>query len=155
MCDRMCGKNSKILKLIIEICPTCHGYRFNCVSTPPTILVPLLGIPQLQFPVTETVLVGVVDVTDVVLGVAVVVDANKSFDEKSIKRLNTFIPALTSLICSHKHRTANFRKESFFSSIITRSELDRDGVGAGEGAGDGGAAVALGGHTVIDLHPVR
>ena len=68
--------------------------------------------------------------------------------------MNTFIPALTSLICSHKHRTANYCKESFFSSIIIRFELDSDGVGDGEGAGDGFAAVALGGHTVIDLNPV-
>ena len=36
-------------------------------------------------------LAGVVDVTDVVLGVAVVVDANKSFDEKSNKIDNNCI----------------------------------------------------------------
>ena len=66
--------------MLVEIFPTCHGYRFDCVSTPPTILVPLLGIPQLQLPVTETVPAGVVGAIDVVLGVAVVVDAVKSFD---------------------------------------------------------------------------
>ena len=30
------------------MCPTCHGYSFTSVSCPPTILVRLLGWPQVQ-----------------------------------------------------------------------------------------------------------
>ena len=53
------------------------------------------------------------------------------------------------------HRAADHSQEPGSGSAHVRAELDSDGGVAGEGAGDGGAAVALGGHTVIDLHPVK
>ena len=67
-------------------------------------------------------------------------------------------------------RAANNRHKPSVSPFNIRSELNRDGGGAGEGAGDGGAEghkitkiitipsraayVAVGGGSVIDLHPI-
>ena len=55
------------------------------------------------------------------------------------------------------HRAADHSQEPGSGSAHVRAELDSDGAGAGEGAGEGPgtAAVALGGHTVIDLNPVK
>ena len=68
-------------------------------------------------------------------------------------------------------RAADNCQESTSSLSVIRSKLDLNGGGAGEGAGDGGAeivtmkiviitilpwaAVALGGGSIIDLHPVQ
>ena len=51
-------------------------------------------------------------------------------------------------------RAADSRQETTCNVGSICVELDRYGGSAGEGAGDGGAAVALGGHTVIDLNIV-
>ena len=75
-----------------------------------------------------------------------------------------------SQICGNMYRAADNRQESTSSEPGICVELDCDGAGAGEGAGDGEAeivtitidiittriraAVALGGGSNIDLHPV-
>ena len=51
-------------------------------------------------------------------------------------------------------RAADHSQKTGSGPAHVRAELDSDGAVAGEGAGDGGAAVAVGGHTVIDLHIV-
>ena len=56
---------------------TCHGYSFSTVSTPPTILVLVWTLPQLQ--VVAMVLLEIVVVTgDVVVGGDVVVEVVKT-----------------------------------------------------------------------------
>ena len=67
------------------MCPTCQGYSFTSVSTPPTILVRLLACPQVQvlvLPLEVVVAGGVVVVVFVVAEGVVVVDTGEGVEVK-------------------------------------------------------------------------
>ena len=62
---------------------------------------------------------------------------------------------LTNHICRYNYGAANYCQKPMPSHIDIRAELESDvGARAGEGAGDGGAAVALVDKAIIDLDKV-
>ena len=67
------------------MCPTCQGYSFTSVSCPPTILVRLLGWPQVQVLVPPLEMVVAGGGVVVVTGEGVVVVAKVVYNHKSLQ----------------------------------------------------------------------
>ena len=152
---------------------TCQGYSFISVSTPPTILVLLLTCPQPHVLLVVLVLKMMLVVVGVleVWGSIVEEDAENWKLKNSIGAffylqlqfdfafpflsLSLLLHQLTNHFCRYIYWAANYCQKPMPSHIDIRAELESDvGAGAGEGARDGGAAVALGGEAVIDLDKV-
>ena len=75
----------------IYLCPTCQGYSFSSVSWPPTILVRLLGWPQVQVLVLPLEMVVAGGGVVVVTGEGVVVDTGEGVVVEATIIFNHFI----------------------------------------------------------------